>query len=438
MTQNLINELNDIETNQKNLKDKKLNVDKFSAYLKTLISQNTTNSEFLNNKIKEPSRSIELVSLKEQLDLIANLIKDANDEIKKHNDIVANFTAEKSDLIQSIWKYIIEEFRTDITKYLSDKLGLETGITALQTQLTAKLTEFSTLQGEIQNLSKNVTSIQPTVDEINTLLRSYGFLNFEIVPTAEKGFYQIQREDGEIAETTLSEGEITFITFLYFLQRAKGGETEESVNEERILVIDDPISSLDSNVLFVVSTLIKEIIKNVKSDVGNIKQIILLTHNVYFHKEVSYEGLNRKGEKSQFWILRKNNKVSAIHFYGINNPIQSSYELLWREIKEWENNSGITIQNTLRRILENYFSILGSKRDDVLINKFSTQEEREICRSLLSWANEGSHTLPDDLFIEAPDGTITKYLEVFKNIFSHTENIGHYNMMMGIGEEIEV
>ncbi|MCH8517021.1 MAG: AAA family ATPase, partial [Cyclobacteriaceae bacterium] len=339
LTQNLINELNDIETNQKNLKDTKLNVDKFSAYLKTLISQNTTNSEFLNNKIKEPSRSIELVSLKEQLDLIANLIKDANDEIKKHNDIVANFNAEKSDLIQSIWKYIIEEFRTDITKYLSDKLGLETGITALQTQLTAKLTEFSTLQGEIQNLSKNVTSIQPTVDEINTLLRSYGFLNFEIVPTAEKGFYQIQREDGEIAETTLSEGEITFITFLYFLQRAKGGETEESVNEERILVIDDPISSLDSNVLFVVSTLIKEIIKNVKSDVGNIKQIILLTHNVYFHKEVSYEGLNRKGEKSQFWILRKNNKVSAIHFYGINNPIQSSYELLWREIKEWENNS---------------------------------------------------------------------------------------------------
>ncbi|MCS4436182.1 AAA family ATPase [Aquiflexum gelatinilyticum] len=436
LSQNLINELNGIETNQKNVRDTKLNVDKFSAYLKTLISQNTTNSEFLNNKIKEPSRSIELVSLKEQLDLIADLITNANTEIKKHNDIVANFNTEKSNLIKSIWKFIIEEFRTDIAKFNSDKTGLETGITALQTQLTAKLTEFSKLNAEIQNLSKNVTSIQPTIDEINRLLKSYGFLNFEIVPTAEKGFYQIQREDGEIAEATLSEGEITFITFLYFLQRAKGGETEESVNEERILVIDDPISSLDSNVLFVVSTLIKEIIKNVKSDVGKIKQIILLTHNVYFHKEVSYEGLNRKGEKSQFWILRKNNKISTIHFYGLNNPIQSSYELLWREIKEWENNSGITIQNTLRRILENYFSILGSKRDDVLINKFSSQEEREICRSLLSWANEGSHTLPDDLFIEAPNGTITKYLEVFKNIFSHTENIGHYNMMMGIGEEI--
>lgn len=296
------------------------------------------------------------------------------------------------------------------------------------------MAEHTTLKSEINNLSKNVTSIQPTINEINRLLKSYGFLNFEIVPATEEGFYQIHREDGTIAETTLSEGEITFITFLYFLQLAKGGVSKETVNEERILVIDDPISSLDSSVLFIVSTLIKELIKSVKGETGNIKQIILLTHNVYFHKEVSYEGLNRKSEKSQFWILRKNNKTSTIQFYADKNPIQSSYELLWREIREWDRNSGITIQNTLRRILENYFSILGNKRDDVIINKFSNQEEREICRSLLSWANEGSHTLPDDLFIEAPDGTITKYLNVFKDIFTHTENTGHYNMMMNISE----
>lgn len=436
LTQNLINELNAIETNQKNFKYSKLNNDKFSAFLKTLISQNATNNEFLNNKVKEPSRSIEFISLNEQLHLILELVKIANSEIKKHNDIVANYNTEKNNLIKSIWKLIIEEFKTEITKFNNDKNGLQAGIFALTSQIDAKLLEYKTLDTEINNLSKNVTSIQPTINEINRLLKSYGFLNFKIVPATDEGFYQINREDGTIAETTLSEGEITFITFLYFLQLAKGGVSEETVNEERILVIDDPISSLDSSVLFIVSTLIKELIKSVKSETGNIKQIILLTHNVYFHKEVSYEGLNRKGEKSQFWILRKNNKVSTIQFYADTNPIQSSYELLWREIREWERNSGITIQNTLRRILENYFSILGSKRDDVLINKFENQEEREICRSLLSWANEGSHTLPDDLFIEAPDGTITKYLDVFKDIFKHTENSGHYNMMMNITENI--
>lgn len=432
LIQNLINELNTLEQSQKIIKNSKLNIDKYSSFLKTLTSQTVANNELINNKVKEPSRNIEIVPLKEQLQLISTLILEANTEIKKHNDIVANFHTEREKLKKEIWKFLVEEFKADITKYNTDSIGLKTGISGLQINIDKKLAEYQRLDKEIKNLSKNITSIQPTIDEINRLLHSYGFLNFEIVPANEEGFYHIQREDGTIAETTLSEGEITFITFLYYLQLAKGGISEETVHEERILVIDDPISSLDSSVLFVVSTLIKELIKSVKTDTGNIKQIILLTHNVYFHKEVSYEGSNRKGEKSQFWILRKNNKISTIHYYGESNPIQSSYELLWREIREWERNSGITIQNTLRRILENYFSILGSKRDDILVNKFSTQEEKEICRSLLSWANEGSHTLPDDLFIEIPDGTISKYLDVFKDIFIYTDNTGHYNMMMNI------
>lgn len=437
LIENTINELNNIEALQKDFKNSKLSIDKFSSYLKTLISQNTTNAEYLNNKLKEPSRSIELVSQKEQLNLLIDLIIKANSEIKKHNDIVLDYSNQRNKLTNAIWKFLIEEFRSDIEKFNATKTGFEKGIAAIDLQLKTKIKAYQDLKLEINTLSKNVTSIQPTIDEINRLLSNYGFNNFEIVPATEAGFYQIQREDGSIAELTLSEGEITFITFLYYLQHAKGGTTEDNVNEERILVIDDPISSLDSNVLFIVSTLIKEILKGVKLDKGHIKQVILLTHNVYFHKEVSFEGNNRKGEKSLFWILRKNNKVSKIQSYHEQNPIQSSYELLWRDVKEWDNNSGTTIQNTMRRILENFFSILGNKRDDFIIGKFETQEEREICRSLLSWINEGSHTLPDDLYIEAPDGTIVKYLKVFQDIFRYTENNGHYNMMMGLNEDSE-
>jgi len=435
LTQKLITELNSIETAQKKSQDTTLDLDRYSVCLKTLYSQNTSNLQLQKNKIKEPSSNVDLVSLEEQLDLIAELITNANVEIKKHNDIVINFTIEKNNLITAIWKFIIEEFNAKIVKFNSEKIGLTRGINTLNTRLKAKRKDFTTLDTEIKQLSKNVTSIQPTINEINRLLKSYGFLNFEIMQASEKGFYQIQRDDGTIAESTLSDGEITFITLLYYLQLAKGGTSKDNVNEDRILIIDDPISSLDSSVLFIVSTLIKEIIKKIKTNNSNIKQIILLTHNVYFHKEVSYEGLNRKVEKSLFWILRKSNKLSAISFYSDQNPILSSYELLWREIKEWNKNSGITIQNAMRRILENYFNILGNKRDDALINAFPNQEEKEICRSLLSWANEGSHTLPDDLFIEAPDEIITNYLKVFESIFKHTNNMGHYYMMMGIEQE---
>ncbi|MES2837567.1 MAG: AAA family ATPase [Bacteroidota bacterium] len=437
LTQNIINQLNAIEVNQKTLSNSKLDIDKFSAYLKTLLSLNTTNNEYVLNKVKEPSRSIELISIKEQSELIKELIAKANQEIKNHNNIVTNYSTERNKLIKAIWKYLIEEHKTEITTFNRQKEGLDKGITNLDTQNKLKITEYKKLDLEIKELSKNVTSIQPTINEINRILKSYGFLNFQIVPTTEEGFYQIQREDGTLAESTLSEGEITFITFLYYLQLAKGGISEDEVNNERVLVIDDPISSLDSNVLFVVSALIKDIIRNIKAEVGNIKQLVLLTHNVYFHKEVSFiDGRTKFCNKTNFWILRKNEKVTNLQSFKMDNPIQSSYELLWKELKSEGINSSLTIQNIMRRIIENYFKLLGKYGDDDLILKFETKEEQEICRSLISWINDGSHSINDDLYVELQDRTIETYKRVFKDIFVLTDHEGHYKMMMNLTEEI--
>lgn len=439
LTQNIVNGLNTIEEHHKNFTLTKLDVDKFSSHLKTLTAMVAANNELLNNKIKEPSRCIELTQLKAQLDSIEELINNANLEIKKHNQIVANFQTEKANLVTSIWRFITEEFKAEIQKFNSKAKGLDTGIEALNKQVIEKRTEYKKLDDEIKSLSKNLTSIQPTIDEINRILRTYGFLNFEIVPSQESGFYQIQREDGTLAESTLSEGEITFLTFLYYLQLAKGGVSQENVNDERVLIIDDPISSLDSNVLFVVSTLIKKLIKDVKAETGNIKQIILLTHNVYFHKEVSFiDGRTWQCNKTNYWILRKNDKISYSQHYEMENPIQSSYSLLWQELRNETVTSIISVQNIMRRIIENYFKLLGEYRDDDLIQQFQTTEEQDICRSLISWINDGSHRIPDDLYMERQDRTIENYKKVFKDIFVLTKHEGHYNMMMGVDNTVAV
>ncbi|NOX33839.1 MAG: AAA family ATPase [Deltaproteobacteria bacterium] len=86
----------------------------------------------------------------------------------------------------------------------------------------------------------------------------------------------------------------------------------------------------------------------------------------------------------------------------------------------------------MRRIIENYFKILSKYGDDDLISQFTSKEEQEICRSLICWINDGSHSISDDLYIESPAETIDKYLNVFKDIFVHTRHEGHYNMMMGL------
>lgn len=432
----LLATLSATETVEKANDGTKLNVELFSAHLKTLVTQYAENKEFLKQKQKEMSCQVALVDTTETFNSIIDLINKANAEIDKHNKIVDNFKNEQIQLVKDIWRFLANEAQANYDKHIKDTQGIQTGIDKLEGSIKTATDNYNALDTEIKDLTKNVTSVQPAVDEINKLLTVFGFHSFSLVKSDVENFYQIKRDDGSIAHATLSEGEITFITFLYYLQYVNGAKSEENVTNDRIIVIDDPISSLDSSVLFIVSSLVKEIIKEIKAGKGKIKQLLLLTHNVYFHKEVSFiDGRTKANGKTHYWILRKNNKHSQIEQYEQQNPIESSYELLWREIKNHDKNSGITVQNTMRRIIENYFKMLGKYGDDDLLDKFEAKDEKEICRSLLCWINDGSHCMPDDLFIQTADNTIEQYQQVFKAIFEHTDNIGHYNMMMGIVPE---
>ncbi len=428
----LISLLESISEKEKLNSVSKLNKELYDATLKTLSGQMTINKEHINNKRKEPSRSISLVPTTEVQEKIKALVVVANQEISKHNQVVENLHVEKQKLIAQIWRYVTAEYQDNIKQYLEKEKKIKAGINGLGEKVSKSRENYLALDSEIKRLTQNVTSVQPSIDEINRILQLYGFNNFQIVPSpGHENQYQIQREDGTLAENTLSEGEITFITFLYFMQLAKGGIDKDSMMEDRVLVIDDPVCSLDSTVLFIVSSLIKEMIKQVKIGVGNIRQLIVLTHNVYFHKEVSFvDGRTPKNGHTYYWILRKVDNITFVKGYEMENPIVSSYELLWKELKERDHNSGITIQNTMRRIIENYFKILGKFGDDELIQKFTNPQEQEICRSLICWINDGSHCLPDDLYIEAPFDTIDKYFDVFRQIFEEMGHIAHYNMMM--------
>lgn len=417
---------------EKSNTDTKLDCSALGTLITALESQFSENQELLKNKLENASNVCELRSTEPTWNEVKQCIEKANEDITEHNRIVREFSTELKSLKDNIWLYVAEESQADYKKLKKKIGGLETGIKAMEKDVSEKRKQAIELDGEIKDLNKNVTSVQPTIDEINRLLVAFGFYNFSLVPSpSADNYYTVKYEDGSLAHKSLSEGEITFITFLYFLQLVKGSHSETGVSEDRIVVVDDPISSLDSNVLFIVSTLIKGLIKDIKEDRGRTKQLIVLTHNVYFHKEASFiDGRTTQNNQTNYWIIRKINKLSKIQTYGMDNPIESSYELLWNEVQNWQNNSGTTVQNTMRRIIENYFKILGKFGDDDLINKFSTPEERDICRSLLCWINDGSHCLPDDLFIQTPDDEIQRFLDVFKGVFEHTDNLGHYNMMM--------
>ena len=391
------------------------------------------NKAKIESKIKDPSSIINLESLKDVLGGINIVIQTGKVKVKSHNDIVENLSKEKKQLTNEIWRYISEKIKSDYQAYLNKDQTCKKAINGLEISKKENESKQKIIESEIADLERESTSIEHTKTEINDMLRKFGFTNFKLTETnEEKGSYQIIRLNGSRVERTLSEGEKTFIAFLYFYNLVKGSIEPGLVSIERVVVFDDPISSLDSDVLFVVSHLIRKIIEDIRNKVGNIKQIIILTHNIYFHKEVTYnKGKGVEKLKSEtFWIVRKENDISKLKYYDYN-PIKTSYELLWKELKD--NPNSITIQNTLRRIIENYFKLFGGVSNDEIIDKLDN-EDKISANSLLSWSHAGSHGINDDLYVSNDSN---RHLEVFRNIFEKTKHIEHYNMMMGINIENE-
>lgn len=412
------------------LAPKFLDVVRLKAEKELLDTRIALNSQRLAGKKKEPSQVVELESLSDVCAAINNLIDAANSQVAEHNRTVENLANERSILIQQVWKFVTEELKADLISFVKQRDDLGKAIANLKVQIENVRKEKVAKEAEIRKLEKEITSIQPTIDGINRLLLSFGFQSFKLAKAASGNSYQLIRADGSDAKATLSEGEKTFVTFLYFYHLLKGNNLDSGITTDRIVVFDDPVSSLDSDILFIVSSLIKGLFEEVRNRVGNIRQVFVLTHNVYFHKEITYNPKRREVAMNDesFWIVRKSGLESKVESHT-TNPIKTSYELLWAEVRK-PDRSNLTIQNTLRRILENYFKILGGIDFEQICAMF-VGKEKLICKSLCSWVHDGSHYAHDDLYVSIDDSMVDSYIRVFRAIFEKSGHKSHYEMMMG-------
>ncbi|MES1980977.1 MAG: AAA family ATPase [Pseudomonadota bacterium] len=408
-----------------------LDVEILKSEKELLDSKVTINIQRLALKKREPSQIVELESIDNVASTIKTLIDTSNSLIIDHNKLVSNLAQERRALTAQVWNYLIDvELKADLADYDMATNGLNKAINEMTAQIAVATTDKNIKAAELHALEKDTTSIQPTIDEINTLLLSFGFHSFLLAEASNGSSYKLIRQDGTDIKETLSEGEMSFITFLYFYHLLKGSNSDTGVITDRVVVFDDPVSSLDSDILFIVGSLIKRLFHEVRAGTGYIKQIFVLTHNVYFHKEVTFNPKNRHyGQNSAtFWIVKKTGLKSKIQKCS-TNPIKTSYQLLWEEVQK-DDRTNLSIQNTLRRILESYFKILGGWDSDKICALFEGQE-KWVCNSLFSWINDGSHSALDDIYASTDPSMVDNYLRVFRAIFERTKHLEHYKMMMG-------
>lgn len=270
----------------------------------------------LEKKLDNPSiiiRSKDIRHTDETFLLIERDVSDINKIINEHNSLTKEKVSIKKDLDKKIWQLFINKNREVIKNYLSNVTKKEKILKEKTIEKENINSTITTKNTEKNNIEKSIVSIKPTIENINKLLETYDFKNFSLKNTEGTDNYIIVRPNGDHAINTLSEGEKSFISFLYFYFLIQGSTNEYDINKEKIIVIDDPVSSMDSNTSFIISTLIKQIIEHAhntkEKKPNNIKQVFLLSHNAYFFNEVTYHK-NIKGKT--FWLITKKENISSI------------------------------------------------------------------------------------------------------------------------------
>ena len=405
-----------------------LDVPSLEARIAELDSNVNGNNALLHQKQNEPSRSVTLVSAKGICDAIQQLLDNAATAISNHNDMILHRAEQKADVVADLWRYAAITARPSVVPLQKNETTAYNKITGLTNSISKIDGRIRQNTEELRKAEASLTNVKETADAINVLLGRFGFTSFRIVVAEDKTSYRIERKDGTPVEDTLSEGEASFLTFLYFYHLMNGSLESSGTTDRRVVVIDDPITSMDADVLFVTSSLVRQLAKEARDGNGNTEQLIVLTHNITFHREVTYVRKKEGDSETSYYLVRKTGDHSVVEQCE-KNPVISTYELLWKDFLR-EDCNPLTAQNIARRITETFFKLIGDPDLDGVITSMASPD-REIARSYLAWANAGSHSPFDDETFQNTGESIDVYRRVLETIFESAGYIQHYEDMIG-------
>ena len=164
-------------------------------------------------------------------------LNEVNDLIVDHNSVCDDFESKKTEARDRIELHEVCESQEEFESHCN---AIED--TIVQVELIKK--DILSTQEKIEKLGREVIKHKQPADELTAEVAAY-LGRSELVFHVKDNGYEIQR-GGHIAKN-LSEGEKTAIAFVYFLKTLRDSSFDLT---ESVIVIDDPISSLDSNSLF--------------------------------------------------------------------------------------------------------------------------------------------------------------------------------------------
>ena len=316
------------------LSDLKKDYNNTYTLLKNTIESNIRK---IDEKYKNPSVIIKLDSTVEYLNKINEIINSANEVIDIFNKKILSVDIEIEELKQRFWSKIRYDYNQSIIEFNNQTKDFDKKTNKINEQVNILNSQIEEQRKIIATEQNNIINIDASISHINGMLVDMGITDFKIDKYGEDGLYRIIRGDDDAPVfKTLSEGERTIISILYFLEACQGVLNKELSPRKRIIVIDDPISSLSNLYIFNIGRILRSILypkykKDAVSKTGytiesKFEQVFILTHSLYFFYEMTEMDENKRHTSQALFRISKSetgSKIQNMHYEHIQSDYQA-------------------------------------------------------------------------------------------------------------------
>lgn len=307
-----------------------------------------TSIQFKNRQFTEHLQALE-TSL-QNLEEIRNNISNISKHIKQI----------KNELIELNKEMAHHRIRKLYSTYSAQQIEQ----TRLNQAKQASLVRIEAINSEIDDLVAKKRGTRIAVAEINKLLGLVFMSTERIQVVLQDDCYYLMINGKNIKPSEVSTGERNVLALCYFfIDIMCNRAVDDFYREERLVVIDDPVSSFDQdNKIGVYSLLLQEISKCLSRNKNS--KLVVMTHDLstYFAmKQPLSDIAKRVGKTAPATVHSWKLLPQANGLVEVKNDLDE-YGMLIEDVfafaQSKEQSSSITIGNEMRRILEAYSSFM--------------------------------------------------------------------------------
>ena len=350
-----------------------------------------------------------------------NTFQDALNEyismIVYHKEEVKNDHTNKTSAVEELKRHYIAKLVPEYQDYKQKLATYKAEIEKLDNDISNLNIKINTNSDAIQLYKNKLKNVDVSISNINTALNDYlghNSIKFINVEKNDGSKFKLVRlnEQEEIVHTDepihLSEGETTLVAFIYFIQQLNHKNENKSIDykENYIIVIDDPITSMDVDFIYYIINMIRGLLDDEKDNKLSyqFKQVIFLTHHFMLFRELWKILHDSRDNKYKLffsnYLLERKSKYLSIdklpEFYKKHDTeylyIFQSLHNLGQELDDYQ--LKYYAPNLSRKLLDVFTAFKYAHNKDKFKEEFKSQCESQLgfdYTTLKRYTDSGSH-----------------------------------------------